>query len=125
VYVDAQGIRPVRVGALPPQCAALNQSNLSVQALMVEAALTGDPEHVVHALAMDPLTAATCTLQEIRELTAEMIDAQIKWLPQFTDRALRTTPPISIPADVARVDVPLDPALAIANRFGELQQREF
>lgn len=43
VFVDAHGIHPVRVGPLPPQCAALNQSNVSVQELMVEAALTADP----------------------------------------------------------------------------------
>jgi len=123
-YVDAQGIRPLRVGALPPQCAALNQSNVSVQALMVEAALTGDPEHVVHALALDPLTAATCTLREIRELAAEMLEAEARWLPQLADKRLRTTPLVSIPANVARVDVPLDPALAIAHRFGELAERQ-
>jgi alpha-galactosidase len=124
MYIDAQGIRPVQVGALPPQCAALNQSNISVQTLMVEAALTADPEHVVHALALDPLTAATCTLREIRELAADMLEAQAQWLPQFAGTRLRRTPPVWIPENVARVDVPLDPALAIANRFGELAERE-
>lgn len=42
VYVDSQGLHPLRIGALPPQCAALNQSNVSVQTLAVEAGLAGD-----------------------------------------------------------------------------------
>ena len=124
VYVDAHGIHPLRVGSLPLQCAALNHSNISVQELMVEAALTGDPEHVVHAIAMDPLTSATCTLSEIREMTGEMLNAEAEWLPQFAGKSLRKTPAVSIPKDVKHAEVPLDPALAIANRFGELAERK-
>ena len=124
VFVDRHGIHPVSVGALPPQCAALNQSNISVQELMVEAALTGNPEHIVHAVAIDPLTSTRCTLKEIREMTAEMLEAEKEWLPQFAGRSLSPTPAIVVPKDVKRAEVPLDPALAIANRFGELAERE-
>jgi len=124
VYVDAQGLHPLRVGDLPPQCAALNQSNVTVQALAVEAALTGEPEYAMQALAMDPLTSAVCTLREVREMTARMLEAARPWLPQFEGKSLRPAPTVSIPADVTRVEVPLDPALAIANRFAELAQRE-
>ena len=123
-FVDAQGIHPVRVGALPPQCAALNQSNISVQQLVGEAALKADPEHIVHAIAMDPLTSAVCNLAEIREMTAAMLEAQKQWLPQFSGKKLKSTPAISVPADGKRAEVPLDPALAIANRFGELAERK-
>jgi len=100
----------------------LNQSNVSVQTLAVEAALSGDPEYAVHAVAMDPLTSACCTLEEIRRMTAEIFDAQREWLSQFEGRSPRETPVISIPENCNAVDVPLDPALAIANRFGELAQ---
>ncbi|MBN2450983.1 MAG: alpha-galactosidase [Lentisphaeria bacterium] len=124
MYVDGRGIHPLRVGDLPPQCAALNQSNVTVQALAVEAGLTGDPEYAMQAIAMDPLTSACCTLREIREMTAELLAAQKDLLPQFAGSALRTTPPVAIPASLRRVDVPLDPALAIANRFGELAARK-
>ena len=124
VFVDGQGIHPVRVGALPPQCAALNQSNVSVQTLMVEAALSADPEYAVHAAAMDPLTSAVCTLAEVREMVAEMFDAEREWLPQFDGKSPRATPGIRIPKDVERAEVPLDPALAVANRFGELAGRK-
>lgn len=124
VCVDGHGLHPLRVGALPPQCAALNQSNLTVQALAVEAALTADPELIVHAIAMDPLTSAVCTLAEIREMTAQMLEAEREWLPQFEGTSPAATPRIVIPADVKRAEVPVDPALAIANRFGELAERK-
>jgi alpha-galactosidase len=120
VYVDREGLHPLRVGDLPPQCAALNQSNVTVQALAVEAGLTGDPEHVVHAIAMDPLTSACCTLAEIRRMAGELLAVEAKWLPQFAGKKLRPTPTVSIPADMQRVAVPLDPALAIGKRFGTL-----
>ena len=124
VFVDKHGLHPVRVGMLPPQCAALNQSNVTVQTLTGEAALTGDPEYVMQAIAMDPLTSACCTLKEAREMTAEMLKAQRRWLPQFRGKRLAATPEIRMPKGVKRVEVPVDPALAIANRFGELATRK-
>jgi len=124
VYVDAQGFHPLRVGALPTQCAALNRSNVSVQELAVEAGLAGDPELAVQAIAMDPLTSACCTLKEVREMTAEMLSAESEWLPQFADKAPVPRPAITVPAGLQRAPVPLDPALAIANRFGELAERQ-
>ena len=120
VFVDSQGLHPVRIGDLPIQCAALNQSNVTVQQLAVEAGLTGNPEYAMQAIAMDPLTSAVCTLKEAREMTREMIDAESQWLPQFKGRTLVARPVVKIPKKVAPIDVPLDPALAIANRFGEL-----
>jgi alpha-galactosidase len=124
VFVDARGVHPIRVGDLPPQCAALNQSNVTVQALSVEAGLTGDPEYAMQAIAMDPLTSAVCTLAEAREMTSELLEAEREWLPQFEGKTLRPTPVISIPKDVKPVDVPLDPALAIANRFVQLAEQK-
>ena len=123
VYVDSHGLHPLRLGALPPQLAALNQSNISVQVLMVEAALSADPEHIVHALAMDPLTSACCTLAEIREMASRMLEAEREWLPQFAGKTIAPAPAIRIPANLKRAVVPLDPALAVANRFGELAGR--
>lgn len=120
VFVDRRGPHPVRIGALPPQCAALNQSNITVQSLAVEAGLTGDPEYAMHAIAMDPLTSAVCTLEEVRRMTAELLEAEREWLPQFRGKTLRATPVISIPKQIKPVDAPLDPALAIVHRFGTL-----
>lgn len=122
IYVDRTGLHPTVVGDLPPQCAALNMTNVLVQQLAVEASFTGDPELVVQAVALDPLTAAVLTLDEIRRMVAEMMAAEARYLPQFAGRELRNVPAIQVPADVERQDVPLDPALAIANRFGKLAE---
>ena len=120
IYADRTGLHPTVVGDLPPQCAALNMTNVLVQGLAVQAALAGDVELVMQAVALDPLTAAVLTLKEIRDMTAEMLEAEKKYLPQFEGRTLRDAPTISIPKNVKRQEVPLDPALAIANRFVKL-----
>jgi len=123
-FADDTGLHPTSIGELPPQCAAACLTNVNVQTLAAIAALEGDPEHVVHALALDPLTAAVCTLKEIREMCSEMLEAQRQWLPQFEGKSVRPTPTISIPPDCRPVAVPLDPALAINKRFSELLERE-
>src|SRR6185369_5270006 len=105
---DDTGLRPTRVGALPPQCAAACMTNVLVQTLTADAALSGDPEHIVHALALDPLTGAVCTLKEIRDMASEMLEKQREWLPEFGNRKIRATPTISIPPNLKPVDVPLD-----------------
>lgn len=120
IFVDRLGLHPTVVGNLPVQCAALNMTNILVQGLTVEASFTGDPEMVMQAVALDPLTAAVLTLKEIRDMTSEMLEAERKYLPQFAGKKLRPVPTISIPHEVTRQDVPLDPALAIAHRFGVL-----
>jgi alpha-galactosidase len=120
LYVDRTGLHKTFVGDLPSQCAALNLTNINVQRLAVEAGLSGDPEKVVQACALDPLTGARLTLKEIRDMAAEMLVAESQWLPQFAGKKLRPTPVISIPKDVKHANVPIDPALAIFARFGEL-----
>ena len=121
-YVDRTGLHPTVVGDLPSQLAALNMTNVLVQGLAVEAGMAGDPEKAMQSVALDPLTAAVCTLAEIREMVTEMLEAEADWLPQFEGRKPRPAPVIDIPKDVKRVEVPLDPALAIANRFGKLAE---
>ena len=83
VYVDKAGFHPVHVGALPPQCVALNHINVMVEEMAVEAALTGDPRLVFQAIAYDPLTAAVLSLAEIREMVNEMFQQNRDHLPQF------------------------------------------
>ena len=120
IYADKNGLHPWHIGNLPPQCAALNMTNVLVQSLTVDASFSGDIETVMQAVALDPLTASVCTLKEIREMVAEMTEAQRAFLPQFAGKKLRSVPEIAIPPDVKRAEVPVDPALAIANRFGKL-----
>jgi alpha-galactosidase len=84
VFVDRAGFHPVHVGPLPPQCLALNHVNVMVEEMAVEAALTGDPRLVFHAIAHDPLTAAVLSLAEIKEMVDEMFQQNRDYLPQFT-----------------------------------------
>ncbi|MDS2172736.1 alpha-galactosidase [Nesterenkonia sp. CL21] len=79
--VDGAGVRPTRFGDLPPQLAAVNRTNVNVQELAVRAALEGSREHVHHAVALDPLTAALLTVEEIREMTEELLTAHAALLP--------------------------------------------
>ena len=81
--VDANGIQPTRIGAIPPQLAALMRTNINVQELTVEAALTGKREHIYHAAMLDPHTAAELTLDEIWSLVDELIDAHGEYLPAY------------------------------------------
>ena len=120
IFVDRMGLHPTVVGKLPSQCAALNLTNVNSQGLAVEAAISGDPELAAQAIVLDPLTSAVLTLSEARDMTIEMMKAEAKWLPQFKGKKLTPKPIISIPAGTVGVDVPTDPALAIANRFGKL-----
>lgn len=83
VFVDQAGFHPERVGALPPQLAALNHVNVMVEEMAVEASLTGDPRLVLQAVAYDPLTAAVLSLAEIEEMVGELFQKHRDHLPQF------------------------------------------
>jgi alpha-galactosidase len=79
--VDGTGVRPTRVGPLPPQLASLMRTNINVQQLTVEAALTGRVEHVYHAAMLDPHTAAELSLEQIHDLVDALIAAHGDWIP--------------------------------------------
>ena len=81
--VDANGVQPTRIGALPLQLAALIQTNVNVQELTVEAALTGRRDHVYHAAMLDPHTAAELDLDQIHALVDALIDAHGEWIPEL------------------------------------------
>ena len=81
--VDKNGIQPTRIGDLPPHLAALMQTNINVQALTVEAALTQKREHIYHAAMLDPHTAAELDLDQIWRLVDELVEAHGDWLPTY------------------------------------------
>ncbi|GAA5059281.1 alpha-galactosidase [Thermocatellispora tengchongensis] len=85
--VDASGVRPTRIGELPPQCAALNRTYVSVNELTVRAAREGRPEHVRHAVMIDPNASATLSLDDIWRMCDDLTRAHGDLLPE----ALRTT----------------------------------
>ncbi len=80
--VDANGVQGVAVGRLPEQCAALNRTNVNVQMLTIEAARRHDRAHVYQAAALDPLTAATLSLDDIVALCDELFEAHRDFLPE-------------------------------------------
>ncbi|MBA3335952.1 MAG: alpha-glucosidase/alpha-galactosidase [Chloroflexia bacterium] len=81
--VDNNGIQPTRIGALPAQLAALMQTNINVQALTVEAALTHKRAHIYHAAMLDPHTGAELDLDQICSMVDELIAAHAGWLPEY------------------------------------------
>ena len=104
--VDAEGLRPQAIGALPPQLAALNRTFLNVVELTVRAVLDGKPDYVRHAAMLDPNTAATLSLDEIWSLCDELIEAH--GLDQFV-KATKAGP--SLPPHLwERVERSLEPS---------------
>lgn len=81
--VDASGVTPTYVGALPPQLAALNMTNINTQLLTLEAARTLKKEHIYHAALLDPHTAAELSIDDIVALCDDLIEAHGDWLPKF------------------------------------------
>ncbi len=128
VLVDGNGLQPTAVTDFPEVLAGICRTNVNVQELAVEAALTGRRESIYHAAMLDPLTAATLPLDRIWALCDEMIDDAQKsgWLGDFapvvagtgraargmTDRAvarLRSTSPSSTaPGAVHKLELSLE-----------------
>lgn len=81
--VDDNGIQPTHVGPLPPQLTALIRTNINVQELTVAALMRENPQHVYHAAMMDPHTAAELDLEQIWDLTGQLIEAHGEWLPEW------------------------------------------
>ena len=80
--VDANGVQPTRVGEIPPQLTALMRTNVNVQELTVEAAITGRREHVYHAAMLDPHTAAELDMEQIRSLVDDLLAAHGALIPE-------------------------------------------
>jgi len=83
VCVSKGDFKPLHVGQLPPQCAALNTINIAEEEMAVEGALTGNAEMVYHATCYDPLTASILSLREIKKMVREMFEKNRDYLPQF------------------------------------------
>ena len=81
--VDGNGVQPTHIGALPPQLAALIRTNVNVQELTVEAALTGKRGHVYHAAMLDPHTAAELDLDQIHDLVDALLGEHGDWVPRL------------------------------------------
>jgi alpha-galactosidase len=81
--IDRSGVRPTRYGALPPQMAALCDWNMRMFDLGAQAAIERSKEKAIHALMLDPLTAAVCSPAEIKRMTLELFAAEKDFLPGY------------------------------------------
>lgn len=81
--INYNGIQPLYVGKLPVQLAALMQTNINVQALAVEALMTGKRDYVYQAAMLDPHTAAELNLDQIKSLVDDLLVAHKGWIPEF------------------------------------------
>jgi alpha-galactosidase len=82
--VDGQGIHPLGIPDLPPGLAAALSLHSQVQAMTMQAALTGDRELLRQAILADPLVAATLEPPQAEALTAQLLEVNARYLPQFT-----------------------------------------
>ena len=81
--VNRAGVQPCYVGALPVQCAAMNMTNINVQLLTIEAARTRKRDHIYQAAMLDPHTAAELSIDDIRKMVDELIEAHGDYLPKY------------------------------------------
>ncbi len=82
--INSTGYNPQKCGRLPEQLAALIRTNINVQILTAEAALTRKKEYIYHAAMLDPLTAANLSIDEIYSMTDKMIEAHGNYLPKYS-----------------------------------------
>ena len=81
--VNGNGIQPTHFGRLPPQCAAVCDSNMRMYDLAATACIERSREAAAHALMLDPLTAAVCSPGEIRRMVGELFEAEKEFLPDY------------------------------------------
>jgi len=81
--VDAGGIQPCHVGRLPVQLAAMNMTNINVQLLTIEAAVTKDRNFIYQAAMMDPHTSSELSIDDIKRMCDELIKEHGKYMADF------------------------------------------
>ena len=81
--VNGAGIHPCHVGSLPVQCAAMNMTNINVQLLTIEAAVTHKKEHIYQAAMLDPHTSSELDIDTIKKMVDDLIETHGDWLPKY------------------------------------------
>ena len=81
--IDRNGVTPTLVGKLPEQLAALNRTNINPQLLTIEAALTQKRELIYMAAMLDPHTSAELSIDNIKAMCDDLIEAHGDWLPKY------------------------------------------
>ena len=81
--VDGAGVQGCYVGELPTQCAAFNMTNINVQLLTIEAALTKKRDRIYQAAMLDPHTGSELSIDDIVKMCDELIAAHGDMLPKY------------------------------------------
>ena len=81
--VDGSGVTPCHVGRLPVQLAAMNMTNINVQLLTIEAAVTKKRDLIYNAAMLEPHTAAELSIDDIVKMVDELIEAHGDYLPAY------------------------------------------
>ena len=81
--VNGSGVHPCAVGALPVQCAAMNMTNINVQLLTIEAAVTDKKDHIYQAAMLDPHTGSELDIDTIKKMVDDLLDAHGDYLPKY------------------------------------------
>lgn len=81
--INKQGILPTVVGDLPEICAAMNRTNINVQLLTIEAAVTRKKEAVYQAAMLDPHTSSELSIDDIVAMCNDLFAAHGAWLPAY------------------------------------------
>jgi len=89
--VDKRGFSPTYFGNLPEQCAALCRSNMALFELVVQGVMETNREKVIHAMMMDPLSAAVCSMAEIRAMAEELFKAEKAFIPAWVNKVAKAS----------------------------------
>jgi alpha-galactosidase len=81
--VDGLGIKACRAGKLPVQLAAMNMTHVNVHLVTIEAAVTKKRDHVYHAAMLDPHCAGELSIDDIRVMVDELLEAHKMWMPAY------------------------------------------
>ncbi|MDR0321599.1 MAG: alpha-glucosidase/alpha-galactosidase [Treponema sp.] len=82
-FVDNSGIKACRVGRLPVHLSAMNMTHINVHLTVIEAAVTKSLDHVYHAAMLDPHTASELSIDDIRAMVDDLLNAHSAWLPKY------------------------------------------
>ena len=115
VLVDKRGYTPTYFGPLPEQLAALCRSHMAVYELCVSGILNKDRESIIHAMMLDPLSAAVCSPEEIRSMAEELLKAEKKFIPEWCQYKKKAAKPARKPKQKAKKDA-LEEVSTMASR---------
>lgn len=94
--VDRSGPHLITVGELPPQLVGYMMPHVIQQELFIRAAVEGRRDHIYQACMLDPLTAATLTLDQIVRMCDELIAAHGPLLPELRPGGAVVRTPVGI-----------------------------